>query len=194
MQTKICLKCKLEKSIKDFYKQKNGLLGVRGSCKTCESIIDAEYRDKNRELLRQKDRDKYWSRNPQEKEEYIKKKSIQNQNRFKTSPEARERRKLYGKSNKGKFSQYRHDAERRDYEFCLTYEQFIELLDKECHYCSTTPSRGIDRVNNKQGYIIENCVPCCGKCNIMKRDSSLEEFYSHIEKIYQKKIKKLSKE
>lgn len=84
------------------------------------------------------------------------------------------------KESKGKYSQYKGDAKRRNYEFFLTFEQFSELINKECHYCPTTPSRGVDRVNNNLGYIVENCVPCCKRCNEMKMNNSVEEFYSHV--------------
>ena len=110
-------------------------------------------------------------------------------------PNIKEIRDINNKSDASIFSRYRYDATRRsrNYEFNLTFEQFSELINKECHYCPIYPSRGVDRVNNKQGYILENCVPCCARCNEMKMDKSLEEFYSHIDKIYHKKNQKLSK-
>jgi hypothetical protein len=193
MQTKICSGCKQEKVLSEFFKESKGILGVRGKCKNCDKPRLMEYRNNNRELLRQKDREKYWSMSEEEKSKFIKNKSLQNQVRFKTSPEALQKKKLYHKSDKGKFSQYKGDAKRRNYEFSLTFEQFSELINKECHYCPTIPARGIDRVDNTQGYIPSNCVSCCSKCNEMKMDKSVQEFYSHIEKIYHKKTQKLSK-
>lgn len=35
MQTKTCTKCKIEKSIKNFYKQRQGKYGVGSRCKSC---------------------------------------------------------------------------------------------------------------------------------------------------------------
>lgn len=190
---KKCTKCEQEKEITDFFKESKGILGVRGMCKSCDKLRTAEYRNKNREQLRKKDKDKYWSRTPEEKATYIKKKSEQNQYRFKINSEALARKKKWDSSDSGKFSQYKYDAKRRNYEFALTFEQFAELINKECHYCPIAPSRGVDRVNNSIGYTIDNCVPCCSKCNEMKMDKSVEEFYSHIEKIYHKKNQKLAK-
>ena len=113
----------------------------------------------------------------------------------KNRPDIVDIRRVYNKSDKGIFNRYKSDANRRsrNYEFSITFEQFSNLINKECHYCPTSPSRGVDRVDNELGYIIENCVPCCKTCNEMKMDKSIEEFYSHIEKIYHKKIQKLSK-
>lgn len=44
---------------------------------------------------------------------------------------------------------------------------------------------GIDRVDSKLGYIEGNCVPCCYKCNCMKRNYSLEEFLVRIKRVYE---------
>jgi len=43
---------------------------------------------------------------------------------------------------------------------------------------------GIDRINNERGYLKENCVAACFKCNKMKSDYTQEEFLDHIKKIY----------
>ena len=48
---------------------------------------------------------------------------------------------------------------------------------------------GVDRVNSDLGYEIENCVPCCYRCNSMKMDTSLNEFKDHITKVYNHSIK-----
>jgi 5-methylcytosine-specific restriction endonuclease McrA len=69
-------------------------------------------------------------------------------------------------------------------------KEFKDLVTKNCHYCGLIPSRkikseskhstftcnGIDRKDNSKGYIKENCVPCCEKCNIMKYTYSEKEF------------------
>lgn len=195
MQNKNCNKCKIDKPINEFNKENNGLYGVRGNCKSCDKIRTKKYNDANREIIQKKSRNKYANLLPEEKHNYIQKKSKQNTRRFKTNPEALERKRAYDKSDKGIFIRYKNDATRRNrnYEFNLTFEQFSELINKECQYCPTTPSRGVDRINNSLGYIISNCAPCCSKCNVMKMNKSLEEFYSQIEKIYHKKNQKLSK-
>jgi len=50
---KICATCHKEKKLSAFYKQtKRGILGVRGTCKECDSIKKKEYRLLNREKLK----------------------------------------------------------------------------------------------------------------------------------------------
>jgi len=84
----------------------------------------------------------------------------------------------------GKFSEYIKSANKRNIKFGLTKEQFIELISKKCDYCGveevtyykTVGSGGIDRVNSNKDYTIDNCVSCCGQCNIMKLDYTKNEF------------------
>ena len=65
--------------------------------------------------------------------------------------------------------------------FDLTEEQFKNIIFRNCFYCNSKPSNraismgkgrvrynGVDRVDNAKGYVIENCVPCCRKCNNAK--------------------------
>lgn len=49
---------------------------------------------------------------------------------------------------------------------------------------------GIDRVDSSKGYTLDNCVPCCSKCNYAKHEMSVEEFKEYITNVYQKLILK----
>lgn len=98
------------------------------------------------------------------------------------------------------YNQTKNKALKRNKTFDLTYEQYKEIATKDCQYCGAKPYEkysqvknstkiklnGIDRVDTKKGYTMENCVPCCGVCNTMKMDRSLDEFLTKISEIYQK--------
>lgn len=81
----------------------------------------------------------------------------------------------------------------------ITFDQFLELSQKNCFYCNAEPYNisnssskkssaffrenadftynGLDRVdNNVKAYLIDNVVACCRNCNIAKRDRTVEEF------------------
>jgi hypothetical protein len=75
--------------------------------------------------------------------------------------------------------------------FNLTKEQFSNLTKSKCYYCGKEPSQikkcnkyttipyiynGIDRLNNAIGYEIDNCVPCCKRCNFAKARLSYKDF------------------
>jgi hypothetical protein len=44
---------------------------------------------------------------------------------------------------------------------------------------------GLDRVDNLKGYSLNNVVSCCGRCNGMKMQHSVEEFFKHIKNIFE---------
>lgn len=92
-------------------------------------------------------------------------------------------------------------AKRRNYEFNLTKEEFKNIITKPCIYCGNMLTQekrtkgnngvfkytGIDRYDNNKGYILDNCVSCCGICNRLKSNLSIEEFEKHLEKIIERK-------
>lgn len=93
-----------------------------------------------------------------------------------------------------RYCEYRNNAKRRGIEFQLTSDEFKELVEQPCHYCGghsseyDTRSRGngIDRKDSSIGYIVDNCVPCCSKCNFIKNDMPYNDFKNYIKKVYQR--------
>jgi len=102
------------------------------------------------------------------------------------------------------YTKYKYSALRRNIEFDLEFDYFIELTSNVCHYCGALPNRsiahtrsngdyiynGIDRKDNTKGYIINNVYSCCFICNRAKGDLSYEEYklwivrtYNHMEKM-----------
>jgi hypothetical protein len=43
---------------------------------------------------------------------------------------------------------------------------------------------GIDRVDNTKGYTLENCVPCCTRCNLAKHTMSLTAFKEWVAEVF----------
>lgn len=75
-------------------------------------------------------------------------------------------------------------AHSRDIPITLTAEEIINIIHQPCVYCGAEKANGIDRVDSSKGYIQDNVVPCCSICNWMKNALSVEDFYSHIDKVY----------
>ncbi len=78
---------------------------------------------------------------------------------------------------------YKYAANKRGIKFGMTIEDVKQLAGQPCHYCGD-PAYGIDRVDNKFGYIEGNIEACCGICNKMKCIYSVDMFLDHIRKIY----------
>jgi hypothetical protein len=80
------------------------------------------------------------------------------------------------------YESYKHDAERRDYNFDLTYSEFMSVISKPCTYCShyiETEYNGVDRIDSSGDYTITNCLPACKLCNYFKSNHTTEEFIQH---------------
>lgn len=96
------------------------------------------------------------------------------------------------------FRIYKDGARKRKIFFDLTKEEFKVLSDQNCFYCRIEPKQlvnanylngdyihnGIDRIDSSKGYIIENCVPCCKRCNQAKNDMTQSEFKDWIKRVY----------
>ncbi len=97
-----------------------------------------------------------------------------------------------------RYNSYKAQARGRGFDFGLTREQFGIIVQQDCHYCGAPPSQtvkrrhfygtftcnGIDRKDSQQGYALDNCVPCCGTCNVMKMEMPYEAFLAHIAQIH----------
>lgn len=101
------------------------------------------------------------------------------------------------------YRSYKNGAASRNYIFNITLEEFLIIINSNCHYCGQTPSdvkffysrkgkdethfvlvNGVDRVDNNKGYINGNIVPCCKICNSMKSNLTYNDFIDKISKIY----------
>jgi predicted metal-binding protein len=97
-------------------------------------------------------------------------------------------RKWRKKSHKSMYILYKKGAARRGIVFDISYDDFVKNITRNCQYCNASPPEdckrnGLDRVNNSEGYELNNIVPCCFKCNQMKGKLSVEEFIDHIRRI-----------
>jgi 5-methylcytosine-specific restriction endonuclease McrA len=85
------------------------------------------------------------------------------------------------------YPQYKWAAKRRKYDFEMTKEQYLDLIDSPCTYCrraiTDTNKSGIDRRDSAKGYINGNMNPCCGECNFMKGSSTPGEFQEMVMRV-----------
>lgn len=103
-----------------------------------------------------------------------------NPNARKLDPELRLLKKHY--------TSYKSRSKEKKLEFSLSLDDFKNLVYSPCHYCGIVPKlnfdnqlvsqafNGIDRKNNKIGYILENSLSCCSACNFFKKDIDYLDF------------------
>jgi len=69
----------------------------------------------------------------------------------------------------------RSSDRKRNRENTLSKEIIEEMISKECSYCGETEIKmSLDRKDNSIGHTKENCVPCCVRCNYLRRDMPYE--------------------
>lgn len=99
--------------------------------------------------------------------------------------------KIRDNSINGRYKSYKRNARQRGIKFEITKEDFAKIIVKRCKYCGDygAPYNGIDRVDNNQGYTLQNCVPCCEWCNKIKMSHTVEDMVNHINKMHDCLIK-----
>lgn len=69
------------------------------------------------------------------------------------------------------FSLARIRAAERVIQWELTEDDYYQLISLPCHYCTGPLARSgvrLDRVDSKGHYHLNNVVPCCYRCNMVK--------------------------
>lgn len=115
------------------------------------------------------------------------------------------------RSIKSRLGGYKNGAKKRGFSWELNYDEFCNIVSKNCFYCGSEPKNwdcisnapslqkdspnvnfkdyeikftGIDRFDTNKGYSLDNCVPCCVYCNRAKSNLNFDDFKEHIKKIY----------
>lgn len=94
------------------------------------------------------------------------------------------------------YDKYQRDAKKNKRDFQLEFNDFQKLVLGCCYLCGCAPKaqfkrsdgrfilvNGIDRVDNKIGYILSNCKTACKACNFLKGSLKPKDFSKQIRKI-----------
>jgi 5-methylcytosine-specific restriction endonuclease McrA len=162
-----------------------------------------EYKNKNREELNRKARER-GPRKPEyhrrQKERYqeqreanlVRMREYGQKNKEQLARKAKERHVLNQDRNNTRSAVWRRQnpelsrllsykcsgAPGRGLVWQLSDEHATTLFGQACHYCHALPAplNGIDRKDNKIGYVVENVVPCCWPCNNQKKSMAYDAF------------------
>ena len=80
--------------------------------------------------------------------------------------------------------------EKRGLEYNLTKEEYENLIYKPCYLCGykNIVGNGLDRQDTSKGYLLDNVLPCCSSCNMMKAFYNKDDFINQMKKISEFKI------
>ena len=180
--TKICTKCKIEKSINEFYKDKSKKDGLESNCKECKKLFKQnnkekistqrkERYEKNREAIIIERRKQYQS-NIEEMRKRDRKRYQDNKELFII------RRRRYRNTPKGKISKLNSEHKRRaikkDGDVATNQLEELYQNTKTCYWCNAKLMKGDIHLDHytplsKGGlHTISNLVLSCSKCNLKK--------------------------
>ncbi len=97
------------------------------------------------------------------------------------------------------YRQYRKCAYDRKLDFLISEKQFYSIVLQDCFYCGSPPQQrsttsrtfkasGVDRMNNDEGYVLSNCVPCCSICNMAKGQSTVQEYAKWMDRLIDRRL------
>jgi hypothetical protein len=99
--------------------------------------------------------------------------------------------------NSKKFYYYEHRANKKqlknsNFVFAVTREEFTIITSMDCYMCGKESNElhnnGIDRIDNKLGYVSGNIMPCCGNCNYIKNEYDIDKLLIKFCQIYHKRL------
>jgi hypothetical protein len=93
-------------------------------------------------------------------------------------------------TNAASYKRYKIRAEDKSLSYELTEDEYNIITNSQCYLCGRKSyekcKNGIDRIDNKVGYIMSNVKSCCGSCNFIKNDMPLDELFHKMTEIYMK--------
>lgn len=104
------------------------------------------------------------------------------------------------------YSRYKINANNKNHAWKINFKQFLFLTKNNCHYCGLEPAtiltrkqcngnytyNGIDRLDNSNGYSLDNSVTCCKYCNFLKGTLPIFEWQNKLKKNIQQKFRQFN--
>lgn len=106
------------------------------------------------------------------------------------------------------YNRYRGDAREKDLPVEVDVITFTDIACLPCDYCNKAPDKlckvnessskimytGVDRKDSNIGYILDNIVPCCTQCNMIKNNLlSYEEMKAVMKLVLEMRNNKVDK-
>lgn len=146
---KKCTICKKHRLKTEFCKNASMADGKHNQCKICAKRLWKKYRENNAEKL----------------------KAYQQRERAQFPERVRERKAKAVRKPRSRFLDALRVANKRGLVWDISFDDFEKNIKSFCLYCKgplPETGHGFDRIDNSVGYLIENVVPCCTHCNMLR--------------------------
>lgn len=177
--TKTCGKCKEEKPLTDFNKDRNTPSGLKSSCRKCANEMSRVWRENNPDKM--KAAKQRWNDNNKERiREVHQAWKEENRDRVrylhKTWREANPYKKRFW-DNRAKARRFgvEHYSETEDW----ILERYEEIYNSPCNACGSTENIQLDHIipwDRGGNDLADNWQPLCRFCNMSKRNKLMEEW------------------
>ena len=102
--------------------------------------------------------------------------------------------KLFENRSSSTYKQTLERCKNKKINIKLSQSEFDNLQQMDCYMCGKKTTNihinGIDRIDSENGYIFENILSCCGDCNYMKNEYTLENIIRKMSKtLFNKEFK-----
>lgn len=213
MKTKICIKCKLNKKLKEFSQDNYRKDGFHHTCRKCRDL--KYYADRGRTKPIKIIPKKGFAICPVCKIEKLNvnfgraagtPSGLQSvckecQNKYRRSPTGKEAHARWSKNPKAIYATIKMSSIKRNVDLIMTLEEFMVWYASQnriCVYCKRDESEvikdrsgrfkrlTIDRKDNDKGYTVDNLVLACYRCNDIKSDDISYEKMLEIGRIISK--------
>ena len=164
----ICGHCKQTLPIENFYRDKGRRYGRSSVCKECSKIIGKKYSQNNKKSI-QESQHRYREKN----KELLKMKKKERDHRLKTRFS---KYQLGAKSRNIQFELTLNEFDNITSKPCFYCG---DLPTDEFGYKFV----GVDRIDSAKGYFVGNVIPCCADCNRMKSKFYITDWITQISKI-----------
>lgn len=159
MATMVCVDCNLEIERTS---------GFQKRCKSCsethKKFVEKNYKDNHKEESRNN-----WSKWYQKNKDAVCEKAMVRH--FENHEAVCKKLQYYARTIDARFKYSIRNARKRNKCWEIPIEEYEVLLSNPCYYCGNplgATAIGLDRSDSTKGYLLDNVVPCCKRCNFRK--------------------------
>lgn len=190
--TKTCKSCRDEFKKQDAKRDKEHVRELEriASQKPERKAVKNEWKENNYDKVVMYNLDYRGRQHNENQEEYLKRNAETMAKWRENNPEkVKENNENRLKNIKVQYYNYKYKSNKYRLKFELSLEQFDTIVKMPCYYCGIIQDKGfngIDRMDQTQGYVYENCASCCKVCNFLKGSVDNISFLQRVEHILTK--------